>query len=217
MAPICKFKMIETRCNMTSLLMWCQCWHQRTLMVSWIPPLYLFTQDDQNEMQHDFFSNWTLLALASPPCDANGTFLVIDAGVSVTWCLQYYQWDHSNFKIKIIKRRCNMTVLVMWNHWLQLQHQVITMASSMTPLHFFGQDIWNDMQHDISCHVMHVVLELASCDAYGTVNGTTAFSALDDQNKVQQDYWSCDATGTSISITLCNIMQMALWMTLLHL
>ena len=34
----------------------------------------LLVQDEQNEMQHDFFCHFTLLALASALCDANGFF-----------------------------------------------------------------------------------------------------------------------------------------------
>ena len=79
-------------------------WHNMTLMASRIVPLQLLVQDDQNEIQHDFFSYLTLLALASEPCDANSIvrsttvftrsrqmkqcetklFWSCDAGVSVT-------------------------------------------------------------------------------------------------------------------------------------
>ena len=43
-----------------------------TLMVSLIAPFYLLPQDNKNEMQSDFLSYFTLLALASALCDANG-------------------------------------------------------------------------------------------------------------------------------------------------
>ena len=36
-----------------------------------VVPLHLLVQDDQNEMQYDFFSHLTLLALALVSCDAN--------------------------------------------------------------------------------------------------------------------------------------------------
>ena len=41
-------------------------WYQghMTLMVSSIAPLHLLVQDNENEMQHDFFIHFTLLALA---------------------------------------------------------------------------------------------------------------------------------------------------------
>ena len=52
--------------------MWCQCWYHMTLMSSSISPVYLLVKYDQNEMQHDFFSHLTLLALPSGLCDANG-------------------------------------------------------------------------------------------------------------------------------------------------
>ena len=43
-----------------------------TQMASSVAPLHFLVQDDQNEMQHDFFSHLTLLALASASCDATG-------------------------------------------------------------------------------------------------------------------------------------------------
>ena len=45
----------------------------------------------------------------------------------------------------------------------------------MAPLHSFGQDNQNEVQNDISGHVMHFVLALTSCDADGTDNGIIAF------------------------------------------
>ena len=43
-----------------------------TMMASSIAPLHLLVQGDQNEMQHDFLSHWTLLALTSASFDADG-------------------------------------------------------------------------------------------------------------------------------------------------
>ena len=65
-------KMVETKYNMTFLVMKWQCWHHMKLMASTIGPMHLFVKGDQNEMQPDFFSHWTLFALASAPCHANG-------------------------------------------------------------------------------------------------------------------------------------------------
>ena len=50
-------------------------------------------------------------------------------------------------RIMTIIMKCIMTFLVMWCHWYKYQYHVISMASSMAPLHFFRQDNQNDMQH----------------------------------------------------------------------
>ena len=42
-----------------------------TLIESTVAPWDLLVQDDHNEIQHDFFSHLTLLALASASCDGN--------------------------------------------------------------------------------------------------------------------------------------------------
>ena len=93
---------------LSCLVMLYQCWNHMTLMASWRVPMDLFVQDDENEIQHDFFGNLTLFALASASCDDNGivsstiafiksrwlkqcatyfwSCYAIDASVSVTWC-----------------------------------------------------------------------------------------------------------------------------------
>ena len=43
-----------------------------TMMISSTAALHFLVKDDQNEMQHDFFSHLKLLALESASCDANG-------------------------------------------------------------------------------------------------------------------------------------------------
>ena len=48
----------------------------------------------------------------------------------------------------------------------------MSMAPSMVPLHFLGQDDQNEVQHDIIGHLMPLVL--ASHDADGIINGTIA-------------------------------------------
>ena len=45
----------------------------------------------------------------------------------------------------------------------------------IAPLHSLGQDNQNEVQHDIFGHVMPLALVLASCDANGIVNSTSAF------------------------------------------
>ena len=54
------------------LVMWYQCWHHITLMSSSVAPFYFSVQDDQSEIQHDFFQSF----------DTLGT------SISINWC----QW-----------------------------------------------------------------------------------------------------------------------------
>ena len=67
--------MMEVRCNMTFLIIWCH-WYtdqqhvmQTALLVA---PLYLLGHDDKNEVQHDFFGYVTPLAPAPALHDAEG-------------------------------------------------------------------------------------------------------------------------------------------------
>ena len=43
------------------------------------------------------------------------------------------------------------------------------------------------------CHVMHLLLALASCNEDGTVNGTTTFVSSIIKKKFNITFWSCDA------------------------
>ena len=45
----------------------------------------------------------------------------------------------------------------------------------MAQFHLLGQDDQNEMQHDFCGHVMQLAPAPASCDASGTINGTTKF------------------------------------------
>ena len=58
------------------------------------------------------------------------------------------------------------------------------------------------MQHDLFGPVMYLMLALASYDADDIFNGTVAFLAPDNDNKMQSDMtcWTCDATGTSVAL-----------------
>ena len=58
-----------------------------------IPSLHLLVQDDQNEMQHDFFSQ---LTLASVACDANGianSTIVFIRSRQLTQCATELLWS----------------------------------------------------------------------------------------------------------------------------
>ena len=62
------------KCNMTFLVMkchWCQCYHHTMLMASSMKPLHFPGQDNQNEVQHDFFGHVMPLVLESAVCDAD--------------------------------------------------------------------------------------------------------------------------------------------------
>ena len=66
-----------------------------------------------------------------------------------------------------------MAFLVMCHHqhWCQLWKML--MASSMAPSHSLGQDIQNEMQHDLFGHVMFLAPALH--DSYGIIIGNIAF------------------------------------------
>ena len=49
------------------------------------------------------------------------------------------------------------------------------MALPNAPLQLLGQDDRNEVQHEISGHVIPLALMLASHDAISTVKGTTTF------------------------------------------
>ena len=65
----------------------------------------------------------------------------------------------------MIKKRYNMTLMVVQCYWNQLQHHVMPLASSMAPLHFCAQDNQTEVQHDFLGHVIPLTLALTSYDA----------------------------------------------------
>ena len=127
------------------------CW-QHALSVA---PLHLLVQDDQNEMQHNFFNHLTLLALVSASCD---TTCILIAPLHL---LGQDVWSNVQHKfvgyVMLLKlesvshdtmRYTMMFLVVMWCHWHQHQHHVMPVASSVTPLHLFGQDNQNEVLHN---------------------------------------------------------------------
>ena len=170
--------------------MWCQCWHHITL-------LHLLALDDQNEMQHDLFSHLTLLVLAEHHT------LPMELSIAPLHSLGEDNWNNvqDNF-------------LLMGYHWCWHQYHMIPTVSSVLPFyllgqddriemqyhlfwscdatgtsmwfqwHLLGQDNWNEVQHDFSGHVIHLVLTLALCNAGGIVNSMTALLAQDPYIKV---------------------------------
>ena len=114
-------------------------------------PLNSLDQDNQNEVQYEFFHHVLPLALVSH--DAKH---IIHGDIpflrlrwhkwSVMWLFnhvmpQHPQWHHWISYVKTIKMRCNMTFLVLWHHWEQPQHHVMLMVLSMAPVHFLSQEI----------------------------------------------------------------------------
>ena len=67
-------------------------WHHMKWMASSMAPLYSLGEDDQNEIQHDFFGHLMPLALALTSCDAdsiiNGTIAFLSLrqlNLDTTW------------------------------------------------------------------------------------------------------------------------------------
>ena len=148
------FKMIIMRCNMTFLVMWCH-WHQllhhMMPMTSSMTPFNAFGQDKWNMVQHEFLVMW------------------------YHWC--WYQ--HHVMLISMVPLhslsletdiRCHMTFL-MWCNWHWHQHHMTPMA----PLQSLDQDNWNEVQHEISDHVMPLAPALVSNDACSITTDTVAF------------------------------------------
>ena len=92
---------------------------------------------------------------------------------SVTGCQWHHKWHHCFPWVKTIEMICNMSLLIMWHHWLQ--HHIMPTASSMASFHFLCQDNWNHMQYDFLGHVMPLLLVSASHNADGIINETIEF------------------------------------------
>ena len=60
---------------------------------------------------------------------------------------------------------CNITVYIMWHDCHLCQYHIWMTISSIVPLHFLGQEVWNEVQHDFFDHVMPLELALASHNA----------------------------------------------------
>ena len=134
-------------------------------------PLHLFFQHDWNEVQHNIFSNLTLLALASASCDANSIVNSTIAFIRPTWlkqCITKHFWHVMPLVLvscHIMPKVSSMgllhllgqddiynakhDLLVMWHHWCWHWHHMILTIIPMAPLHSLGQDDWNEVQHDL--------------------------------------------------------------------
>ena len=135
---VCYLEMIKVRPIMTSLVIWCQCWHHMTVMTSTIAPLHLLGQDDWIEVYYDFFSHLTLLALASASYRANDIVNSTAVFIRSRWLkqCQYNLYGH------VIP--------------LMLMSELHDGNSNINGTHpFFGQDDPNEIQHDFLvmwCH-----------------------------------------------------------------
>ena len=99
-----------------------------SLSIFW--PVYSLGQDDWNEVQHDFFGQVILLALA--PCDAKS---IVNATTALNRSTQL-KWGTTWH-------------LIMWHHWCKHWHPEMLMTSSMAPLYSWGHDDSNERQHDV--------------------------------------------------------------------
>ena len=71
--------------------------------------------------------------------------------------------------------RSNMTSSVIWHHWHWHLHHVIPMALAIAPLHSWGQDNLNNVQHYILGYVIPLVLFSVSHYANSVINGNIPF------------------------------------------
>ena len=166
-------------------------WHWHYVMpMTWsIAPLQSWDQNNWNGVQHVFLVIWCLwhwcqqqvtqssmdpllfvrwwqptpdvicsghvMSSALPPCDAD---CVIN-GTSIS------------ARSRQLKKRFDGTMSIMWCHWFQQEHNIIFMASSITPLHSQGQDDQNNVQNKTSGHVTQLVPVQVPHDTVGTNTG----------------------------------------------
>ena len=181
----------------------------QTQIASSMAPLQLLVEDDQNGRQYDFFGHLTLLALTSISSDVNGivnsttafirsrwlkqcviylflSFDAIDADVSVVLWQQYLQWHHCICWVKITQMSCNMMFFITSCHWHCNQYHVMLIESSITALHFLGQNDHSEVKHyffimmpltlvSLSCDTIGITVLLVIHDTNGIIHGTTSF------------------------------------------
>ena len=128
-------------------------------MVLSMVPLYSLGQNDQNEVQHDFFGHVMSLMMAFMSCDANG---VINGTITPlekdNWNeVQHHFWPLIPLALLLVSCYANSVVngTITFLRSTQLKwhahpHYVMLTASSMTTLYSFGHDDQNKVQHDFS-------------------------------------------------------------------
>ena len=79
----------------------------------------------------------------------------------------------------IIKKRCNMTFLVMWCHWFCSLHHMMPLESKTASFHSLGQGNWNE-----------ITRLFVSCDA-NCINNNTMLIELPmvQLHSLSQDNW----------------------------
>ena len=121
-------------------------WGHVKVTALWIAPLISLGQNDQNDMQHDFFDHVTPLASLFVSHHATGF------GVSIR-CHQWHYQCHCCIPwVKIIDMKCNITFLVLWHHLHWNWH------NQWLSLKFLGQDEQHELQHDSFDHVMAITI-----------------------------------------------------------
>ena len=150
------------RPNMTFLVMWCQCWHQMTLMASLIPPLHMLVQDDWTRYYMTFSVIWHCLQWHAHH--------LIPMALSITQLQSLGQDDF----------RCNITFLGMWWHWCWFWPHVILVALSHDANCVINGTIaflsWRWLKLDetwFSGYVTWLAPESAPCYAKDIINVTT--------------------------------------------
>ena len=159
--------------------------------MSTAPSVEPLSQDDQNNVQHDYWVMWhhwdqlwhhvtlsvvngTTAFHRSKQSHWSATFDATFTGISVTWCHQIHQWYHFIQQVKTTTMGCNMSIWFMLCHSCLHQCHVIQMVPLMAPLHFLGQDI--EMRCNITFQQMTpLALILISHAAKSVVGGTTVF------------------------------------------
>ena len=144
--------MIRRRCKMTFWAMWSH-WHlhHEMAVASSMLLLNLFSQENQNKVQHNFgviLCHW---------CWCKSCMVTTVSSMA-----------HSICKVRMIKRRCNVTFLVVWYQWYHQGHHCICLVKiikmrhitgtvvgitwcqwyqNMAPMHSYDQHNWNGVKH----------------------------------------------------------------------
>ena len=99
-------------------------------LASSIAPLHFFSQDNQNEVQHNSFGHVMLLINVSRSDHTN-------TAINGTIPLVRSRWSKED----------EHDFFIMWCHLHQHQYHMMPMASSMPQLHLLSKDTQNELQH----------------------------------------------------------------------
>ena len=121
--------MTETKSNMTFLVMWGHCLHLMTLMASSIASMHLLIWDHWNEMQYDFFSYLTLLAMETASCDVNGNTVFIRSR-KLKQCAKYLFSDVMPLMLVLVLHDANSVI----NHTFSFVRSRSSKSDATLPL-----------------------------------------------------------------------------------